>query len=273
MKNKLPALQFYVGDWRKDPGVQSLDLFTRGLWFEMLCIMHESEERGVLLLNGKPMPEKHLARFIGITLEELQKSLNEMEEIGIFSKRVKDGAIFSRRMVKDERILEVRRKAGKMGGNPNLLNQNSSKRQPNTQPNVNHPSNQILTPSFSSSVSSSSSLNKKKINKKKISFDESEYGQDKKKFIDDWENSKTAEKFPFVDPGSVYDFMKLKGNEYKYIDWLSAAQVWVNKNPNANEWKSTTNNITLPHELNTDANRRIAEAITRNANALNANQG
>ena len=31
---KLPAIQFYSGDWHKDQGVQALDLAQRGAWFE-----------------------------------------------------------------------------------------------------------------------------------------------------------------------------------------------------------------------------------------------
>ena len=60
---RLPAFQFYPADWRKDPGVQSLDYETRGIWWEIICLLHESDERGVLLLNGKPMPEDALCRL------------------------------------------------------------------------------------------------------------------------------------------------------------------------------------------------------------------
>jgi len=124
---KLPAFQFYVGDWRKDPGVQALDFFTRGVWFEMLCLMHESDERGVLLLNGKPMPDEALLKLLGISEIDLGLCMAKLEAFGIFSKRNKDLAIFSRRMCKDERTNEARRKAGRTGGNPSLVNQKSSK--------------------------------------------------------------------------------------------------------------------------------------------------
>lgn len=58
---KLPAFQFYPGDWRKDPGVQSLSFHDRGVWHEMLCLMHESEERGKLTLNGSGREEQRCA--------------------------------------------------------------------------------------------------------------------------------------------------------------------------------------------------------------------
>ncbi len=50
--SKLPAFQFYPGDWLKDPAVRSLPLEARGLWIDLLCIMHESDRRGYLELNG-----------------------------------------------------------------------------------------------------------------------------------------------------------------------------------------------------------------------------
>ncbi|GAA3973832.1 hypothetical protein [Hymenobacter antarcticus] len=40
---KLPAIQFYPGDWHKDQGVQALDLAQRGAWFELLLMMHDSD--------------------------------------------------------------------------------------------------------------------------------------------------------------------------------------------------------------------------------------
>ena len=36
---KLPAIHFYVGDWKKDVGLQSCSIAARGLWFEMLLMM------------------------------------------------------------------------------------------------------------------------------------------------------------------------------------------------------------------------------------------
>ena len=65
---KLPSWQFYPGDWRKDPGVQALNYEERGIWFEVLLLMYESEERGKLLLNGNPMPMDRLARLLGLRL-------------------------------------------------------------------------------------------------------------------------------------------------------------------------------------------------------------
>jgi len=140
---KLPALQFYPADWRKDPGVQALDYFDRGVWFEMLCFMHDSEQRGKLLLAGKPISDKALARLLGLDIQALKSVLSRLIEYGVAS-RDEDGVLVNRRMVRDEEIRKMRTECGKLGGNPNLLNQN-----PTTQVNQN--------PTPSSSLSSSAS--------------------------------------------------------------------------------------------------------------------
>jgi hypothetical protein len=68
---------------------------------------------------------------------------------------MEDGTIYSRRMVKDERLRNARAEAGKLGGNPNLVNHLV-----NLQVNHvdNYPSKQKPTPSSSSSSSSSNGL-------------------------------------------------------------------------------------------------------------------
>ncbi len=139
---KMPAFQFYPSDWRSDPGVQSLSYHERGVWFEMLCMMHESSQRGKLLLNGKAMPIDALARALGLLKQDTEIVVEKLIEYGVASRNPKNSVIFSRRMVKDEHLRNVRKKCGEMGGNPNLVNQKSTTRV-----------KQIPTPSSSSSSS------------------------------------------------------------------------------------------------------------------------
>lgn len=106
---KKPSLQFYPGDWRKDPSVNCLSLAARGLWFEMLMLMHESPRRGYL-----SMTLRQLARSVGATLSETKSRLKELEGAKTYSVDVA-GLIFNRRMVRDEEISEVRSRAGKNG--------------------------------------------------------------------------------------------------------------------------------------------------------------
>ena len=112
-KQNLPALQFYGGDWRKDPGVQSLNYFDRGVWFEMLLMMHESEDRGKLLLNGRPVPNDALARMLGLDMTTLENTLRNIFAMRVASRDPDTQAIMNRRMVRDEAVRRARSEAGK----------------------------------------------------------------------------------------------------------------------------------------------------------------
>jgi hypothetical protein len=139
--SKLPAFQFYPGDWRKDLGVQSLNYHDRGVWFEMLCLMHESERRGALMLNGQPMPRIALARVLGLPLDELNETIDRLIRSNVVTLelplkeqskgypevpaegvngREDEGVIICRRMVRDEARRQEQTEDGKRGGNPAL---------------------------------------------------------------------------------------------------------------------------------------------------------
>jgi hypothetical protein len=120
MTIKRPSFQFYPSDWRNDSGLRLCSLAARGLWVEMMCIAHESEEYGKLKQNGRGFSHKTLAKLVGLSPQTCLKLLKELEENKVFS-RDEDGAIYSRRMVRDEHIRKIRAEAGVKGGNPLLL--------------------------------------------------------------------------------------------------------------------------------------------------------
>lgn len=109
-----PSFQFYPADWRKDPALAACSLAARGLWMEMLCIAHESERYGYLSINGKPMTPAQLARIVGETPALVNKLLREIEDAGVLS-RTADGIIFSRRMIRDEELRNIRTANGIKG--------------------------------------------------------------------------------------------------------------------------------------------------------------
>jgi hypothetical protein len=143
---KLPALQWYAGDWRKDVGVQTLSFHDRGVWFEMLMLMHESEQRGALVLNGHAMTSEMIARAIGLDNQTFNQTLSTLLTLGVAGLDEETGAIVNRRMIRDEKVRKIHQEAGKLGGNPVLLNQNGNQ-------TVNQNGNQKPTPSSSSSSS------------------------------------------------------------------------------------------------------------------------
>lgn len=152
---KRPAFQFYPSDWRKDTALQGCSLVARGLWHEMLCLMHECVPYGHIAVNGKPMTDAQVARLVGVTEKEYRKLLAELFDAGVPS-RLDDGTIYSRRMVKDERVRNIRASAGRLGGNPNLVKQKDNqehKQQPVKL--VKQDAKPEPTPSSSSSTSES----------------------------------------------------------------------------------------------------------------------
>ena len=98
---KRPSFQFYPADWRNDPALRMCSLAARGLWWEMLCVMHTCEPYGHLVAAGKAIEPEELARIVAESVRDVKKWLAELERHQIFSRK-EDGTIFSRRMVRDE---------------------------------------------------------------------------------------------------------------------------------------------------------------------------
>jgi hypothetical protein len=142
--NKLPSIQWYPGDWRKDPGVQSLDFESRGIWFEMLMLMFESAQRGKLTLNGRAMTYDEIAQAIGCDQAKFKQASSKIIANGVAKVEDGTGILINRRMVRDEEIRQFRKNAGSLGGKQRVHNLQAN-------------SKQKSTPSSSSSSSSSSS--------------------------------------------------------------------------------------------------------------------
>jgi len=152
---KLPAFQFYPGDWMKDPELRSCSIFARGLLVDILCLMHEANPRGHLCFDGeKPWSNSQIVAAIcgNESIEDKMAGLNELLDRGVL-KRNSAGIVYSARMVRDEKLRLERSKAGSKGGSKRQANakQKSSKPQATTQ---------AKTGSSSSSSSSSSDTRK-----------------------------------------------------------------------------------------------------------------
>ena len=112
-----PSFQWYPGDWRRDTALQSTSLAVRGLWAEMLNIMHDGEPYGHLTAGGVAITPEELARMVGGTLRDVNAGLAALEARKVFS-RTPEGVIYSRRMVRDEAIRQVRAAGGKGAHQP-----------------------------------------------------------------------------------------------------------------------------------------------------------
>lgn len=118
MMIKRPSFQFYPSDWLRDTALRSCSIGARGLWMDMICYMHEGNPYGYLKVGDKVILPDNLARMVGQTLEEVEGWLSELSQAGVYD--LIDGAIVSRRMVKDENLRNIRALGGKLGGNPAL---------------------------------------------------------------------------------------------------------------------------------------------------------
>ena len=100
--------KFWWRDHQGDAALRACSLAARGYWMELLCVAHEAEKVGHVLINGKMPSGRQLAAIAGCTEREAKKLEAELEESGVFS-RLPDGTIYSRRMVKDADAAEAGR--------------------------------------------------------------------------------------------------------------------------------------------------------------------
>lgn len=117
-----PFMKFYPTDWRSDPRLRSCSLGARGLWIELVGLMHEADPYGHLLIAARAPTDAQLSVLVGTSPAELSSALGELEAAGVFS-RTSKGVIYSRRMTRDAKKAAISRKNGKKGGNPTLRNQ------------------------------------------------------------------------------------------------------------------------------------------------------
>ena len=67
--NTLSYMIINPGDWKCNIGIQSLGYFERGVYIELLILMHDTE--GMLALNGKPLGIEQLRRLALYPIELL----------------------------------------------------------------------------------------------------------------------------------------------------------------------------------------------------------
>lgn len=114
-----PWVKFYTGDWRSDPALKICSLAARGLWIEMICLMHEAHPYGHLLVNGLSPTDTQLGVLVGAAPEQIAAMLGELESAAVFS-RTRAGVIYSRKLTRMAKKAATARNNGRLGGNPKL---------------------------------------------------------------------------------------------------------------------------------------------------------
>ena len=141
---KRPSFQFYPSDWLRDTALRSCSTGARGLWMDMICFMHEGTPYGHLKVGDKVILPSNLARMVGDSVEVVSDWLLELSQAGVYE-TTEDGVIYSKRMIRDENLRQIRAAGGSKGGNPALMDKGK----------VNLEDKQNPTPSSTSSSSTS----------------------------------------------------------------------------------------------------------------------
>lgn len=111
--------KFYWKDWQTDKALRMCSLAARGLWMEMLCIMHDSEPYGHLTNNvGGKLSDRELSILANVPFDIVEVLTAELLEKGVCS-RTSDGVIYCRRMIVEKQRSDVGKDfANKRWNNP-----------------------------------------------------------------------------------------------------------------------------------------------------------
>lgn len=119
LKSKPSPLQIDANAWMSDPFLRLCSPETRGLWIDILCLMHQSEERGFLMLKSEILSEQNLRKILNFPKKKFEFCMQELTHFEIIKKDEK-GRLYSKSMVDAQSLSEKRRQSGKLGGNPKL---------------------------------------------------------------------------------------------------------------------------------------------------------
>lgn len=118
--------KFDCNKWLIQHGLRSCSIAARGLWTDMLALMHQTteiEDRGYLLVResgiAHPLPLQRLAHWANISETECRYLLEELERHGVFHYDER-GIIYCAWMVDEETVKRRKAVHGGKGGNPML---------------------------------------------------------------------------------------------------------------------------------------------------------
>lgn len=117
-----PYLPLYVQDYLTDEKLNLCSLSTQGVYIKVMCIMHKSEEYGVILLKQKDKQNGStrlnfaykLAKLLPIHVTDIEAALVELLDERVLY--IDGDRLCQKRMIRDNEISLKRAKAGKKGG-------------------------------------------------------------------------------------------------------------------------------------------------------------
>lgn len=99
MPKKLPYLPLYTGDWKKDAKLSRCSTAARGVWIDLLCVMHDEDRSGELCGTAD-----ELGILARCSASEVVQALTELQAKGaaeVTKERNGMWRVCNRRMCKD----------------------------------------------------------------------------------------------------------------------------------------------------------------------------
>lgn len=121
-----PYMPLYVNDFLTDEKLNECSAKSTGVYIKIMCLMHKSEEYGVILLKQKDKQKGKqkndicsdfaykLAKLLPFDEDEIYEALIELTTEKVL--HINDDKLIQKRMVKDCEISEKRALAGSQGG-------------------------------------------------------------------------------------------------------------------------------------------------------------
>ena len=119
---KHPYLPLYVQDFLTDEKLNECSAESTGVYIRLMCIMHKSEEYGVILLKQKDKQNSDVVKDFALKLVKqmpypvniIENSLRELIEEDVI--QLNCTKLLQKRMIRDNEISSKRSKAGAKGG-------------------------------------------------------------------------------------------------------------------------------------------------------------
>lgn len=132
-----PYIPLYVQDFLTDEKLNMCSITSQGVYIKLMCLFHKSNEYGGILLKQKDKQTTKqnmkqidffalkVAKLLPIDLQTITDALIELVEEGVLT--IEGDFIYQKRMVKDNKVSEIRAEAGKLGGKKNSEKVNFAK--------------------------------------------------------------------------------------------------------------------------------------------------
>jgi hypothetical protein len=122
---KQPYLPLYVQDFLTDEKLAECSAAATGVYIRVMCLMHKSEEYGIILLRQKYKQNKNvclnfayqLSKNLPYPVDVINGALCELVDEGVLNIDTgKEIKLIQKRMVRDFKLSELRSVSGKKGG-------------------------------------------------------------------------------------------------------------------------------------------------------------